>query len=87
MHLAALPRRSLEVAKDGGLQALVVVGGYQLHAREAPGFKRAEQLVVGRLALGVGYLHPKDLPKAVLPHARDDEDPLAHHPAPMRAFS
>ena len=41
----------------------------------------AEQLVVGRLALGVGHLHGEDLPQPVgVAHRRDDQNALAHHP-------
>jgi hypothetical protein len=58
----------------------VVVGDHQLHALETPSFERAEQILVGRLALGVGYLHGEDLPEAIVPHPRDDEDPLADQP-------
>ena len=42
--------------------------------------ERAEELLVGGLALGVCYLHGEDLPEAVVPHPRDDQDPLADHP-------
>ncbi len=56
----------------------MVVGGYQLHAFEPPSLQGAEQLLVGRFALGVGYLHPKDLAHAIVAHRRDHQNPLAH---------
>jgi hypothetical protein len=36
VHSAALPGGSLEVAKHGGLQALMVVGDHKLHWQDAP---------------------------------------------------
>src|SRR5918995_314352 len=72
MDLAALPGGPLEVARDGGLEALVAVGDHQLDPTQAPRLQRAEKLVVGRLALRVCNLHAEDLPKAVGgTHARD----------------
>ena len=71
---------SLEVPSDGGFQALVVIRDDQLHARKPSPPQGPEELLVGGFALGVGYLYAEDLPKAVVPHGRDDEDPLVHHP-------
>lgn len=88
VYLAPLPRCPLEVARDGGLEALVAAGDDQLHTREPAHLQGAEQLLVGRLALGVRNLHAEDLPKAVGgAHARDDEDALAHHSPSDLTFS
>jgi hypothetical protein len=70
----------LEVASERRLEALVVVGDDQLHALEPPPLQRAEQLVVGGLALGVCYLHPEDLPQPVVSERRDHQDALTHDP-------
>lgn len=64
----------------GGFETFVVVGDYQLDAFEPPNFQRSEQLLIGRLTLGVRNLHRQDLPKTILAHRRDDQDSLAHYP-------
>src|SRR5947209_1880570 len=76
---SAATRRPLEVAAYGCLETLVVVGDHQLHPLKPSPFEGAEQLLIARLAFGVGHLHPEDLPQTVrLAHPRDDYDPLAH---------
>ena len=53
VNLAPLPRSALEVALYGDLEARVVVGDHQLDASKPSLLQGAEQLLVGRLALGV----------------------------------
>jgi hypothetical protein len=52
----------LEVPRYHRFEALVLVGDDQLHPREAPALQRAENLLVGGLALGVRHLHGEYLP-------------------------
>ena len=79
MDLAPLMGNSLEVASDGRFEALVIVADDQLHTRKTPPLQGSEEFLVGRFALGIRNLYAKDLPEAVVPNTRDDQDPLAYH--------
>jgi hypothetical protein len=79
VDLAALPARPLEVPRDGRLEASVVVAGDQHNAMQPPRRQPPEQLVVGRLALGVGPLAGEDLAPPIVADAGDDEHALADH--------
>lgn len=55
------------------------VGCHKHDAGESAGFQIREQIVVGRLALGVGDRNGHDLSEAVVSHAVDDQHAVAHH--------
>lgn len=64
----------------------MTVGDDQLHAGEPTRLQGAEKILVGCLAFRVRYLHAEGLTHTVGgAHARDDQDPLAHHP-PVRPY-
>src|SRR5690625_1607026 len=69
MHLAALPRCTLEVPSDTVHQAFMVIAHHQLHSMKAAVFEAAEQLVVTRFVLRVSHTHSQDLPEAIAPDA------------------
>jgi hypothetical protein len=48
-------------------------------ARGAPALQRAEKLLLGGLALGVGHLHGEYLAHAIVPYTRNDQNALADH--------
>src|SRR5215210_6308176 len=58
----------------------MVIADNQLETPQTSRLERAEQILVGRLTLGVRNLHPEDLPEAVVAHCRDDQYSLAYHP-------
>jgi hypothetical protein len=59
----------------------VVVAGDEFHPPQTALFEPLEQLVVGRLAFGIGLLHGEDLPPPVVPHPGDDQHPQRDDPA------
>ena len=57
----------------------MVVGDHQLHTRKSSPLQGPEELLVGGLALGVCDPYAKDLPEAVVPNARDDQNAPVNH--------
>ena len=89
VDLAPLVGGTLEVAGYGRLEAPVVVGDHQFHARKSSPLQGAEQLLVGGFALGVRDLHSQDLPESRRPsrprRAELPGSPPAHPPSPSRS--
>ena len=80
VDLAALPARSLEVARDGGGEPPMVVAGDEFDPAQPALLEPFEELLVGCLAFGVGLLDGQDLPPPVVAHPGHDEHPQADHP-------
>ena len=65
MHLAALPRRSLEHSSDRGFETGVGVGDHQAHSVEASIPEGAEELGPEDFVFGIPHLKSEDFPVAI----------------------
>jgi hypothetical protein len=80
MHGTALPRAGQD-ASDRGLQPLVVVGDHELHAVQAAGPERAQELRPERLGLDLAQVDADHLAPAALVDRVGDDQRLGNHTA------